>query len=895
LTGPYERDSGVHDETPCNTTITENFTAANTGTGPSVDVCEAMSWIAVYTAQLNSGTFLGQMLVEWPTSESTSSFDGGELSILELDRWDWDVMHHEYGHYVMESFNIDDNPGGSHSSANCLSDARSDKSEGIRLAWGEGWPTYFGTVGQEVLGLASLNVPRVGDVRYQDTEDINVNYSLESQGTPEGEDNEAAVQRLFWDLHDAASDGRDTVDADQQTLFNIVNAADPDHLSGAWAAIRATLSNTDQLAYGEVAADHGVGPTLVSPTQGTIVSPSSNNSFNWDRAVGCSSNFDGDSFSLRFFRADNAAPILSIPVGNTTSTSLSLAQFQTLVAATHNVYWAVEGSNTSSPTTGPYLGESFTITVNRPPVAEAGNDITAECTSPTTTPVQLNGTASSDPDGDTITWSWSASGVSFDNPNSSTPTGQFPMGTTVVTLTVSDGIESDTDQVSVTVDDTTPPVVGCPTDITIECNDHCQGGGVPSDDPQLVAFFRRVLGDGRLRYGSGAHRRSSACFPLGTTTVTFTACDHHTNCASCSADVRVVDTTPPEVAVELNRDVLWPPNHRLVTISAAVTVTDVCDPNPTFVLTSITSNEPDNGLGDGDTVNDIQGDDLGTADIEFLLRSERSGRGNGRLYTILYTASDQSGNTAQDTVYVRVPHDRSGEVISSAGFQPLGKALEPGRARFQLVVLAGPQLDATTIDAHNAYLGNTEGAIRPVQYRHGDLNGDRLQDLQLFYDVAATEKLRSISGESPVGMHYVAGGVDYLAPDIFDLGEPMVFAELPASDESPPAVAANDAAGAENPKDAAPAGSSGSKEPERAESSSGSSFRLATAGMVHIDVFDVTGRKVRSLVNAPMDAGEHRLVWDGRDHAGRRAASGMYFYRIEGPGLSTVKRVRIIR
>ena len=54
----------------------------------------------------------------------------------------------------------------------------------------------------------------------------------------------------------------------------------------------------------------------------------------------------------------------------------------------------------SNPNTGPYLGENFAITVNTPPVANAGSDQTVECTSPTTTAVTLNGTLSSDPDGD---------------------------------------------------------------------------------------------------------------------------------------------------------------------------------------------------------------------------------------------------------------------------------------------------------------------------------------------------------------------------------------------------------------------------------------------------------------------------------------------------------------
>jgi hypothetical protein len=96
----------------------------------------------------------------------------------------------------------------------------------------------------------------------------------------------------------------------------------------------------------------------------------------------------------------------------------------------------------------------------------------------------------------------------------------------------------------------------------------------------------------------------------------------------------------------------------MVTINAAVAVSDICDPAASFVLTSITSNEPDNGTGDGDKPNDIQGAAYGTADTSFQLRSERSGRGTGRIYTITYTASDKSGNTTPIHLEVRVPHDQ---------------------------------------------------------------------------------------------------------------------------------------------------------------------------------------------------------------------------------------------
>ena len=89
--------------------------------------------------------------------------------------------------------------------------------------------------------------------------------------------------------------------------------------------------------------------------------------------------------------------------------------------------------------------------------------------------------------------------------------------------------------------------------------------------------------------------------------VTLTITDLAGRSSSCDAEVNVMDETQPSITVTLNRTVLWPPNHKLVDIAATVELTDNCDPNPTFVLTSITSDEPDNELGDGDKSSDIQG------------------------------------------------------------------------------------------------------------------------------------------------------------------------------------------------------------------------------------------------------------------------------------------------
>ena len=119
------------------------------------------------------------------------------------------------------------------------------------------------------------------------------------------------------------------------------------------------------------------------------------------------------------------------------------------------------------------------------------------------------------------------------------------------------------------------------------------------------------------------------------------------------------DNSPPTLSISLSPQLLWPPNHQMVEIKATISVKDDVDPHPTVRLVSITSSEPDNGLGDGDTPGDIQQAQPGTDDRQFLLRAERSGTGPGRTYRVTYEARDVAGNTVKVATEVTVPHNRS--------------------------------------------------------------------------------------------------------------------------------------------------------------------------------------------------------------------------------------------
>ena len=57
-------------------------------------------------------------------------------------------------------------------------------------------------------------------------------------------------------------------------------------------------------------------------------------------------------------------------------------------------------------------------------------------------------------------------------------------------------------------------------------------------------------------------------------------------------------------------------------------------------------------------------------------------------------------------------------------------------------------------------------------------------------------------------------------------------------------------------------------------------FSLSQSGIVTIDIFNIRGQKVRTLVNSEYAAGEHSIVWDGRDKQGREVAGGVYLYQL---------------
>ncbi|RPH56606.1 MAG: T9SS C-terminal target domain-containing protein, partial [Acidobacteria bacterium] len=357
---------------------------------------------------------------------------------------------------------------------------------------------------------------------------------------------------------------------------------------------------------------------------------------------------------------------------------------------------------------------------------------------------------------------------------------------------------------------------------------------------------------------------------------------------------------------------LWPPNHKLAEVCATVEVTDICDPEPTYVLSSITSDEPDNDFGDGNTVDDIQDEELGTPDTCYLLRSERQGIEDGRVYTIIYCASDESGNTACDTFYVRVPHDQSAGAASSAGYIADGRGFASDADQFAVIVPSTGGLDAASLDRSRLYIGNTAGVALALSVRVVELNSDGRPDLAVFFSTESALEIigasadpqdlgsslaplgrKPLRDDGPLGLHFVSPtGVDYLVADLFALGPPVPMPDVWLEDPPVPFSQPGD----DEPGVGAGRGTGfTSIHPNPFNPQVTVDFALSNGGLVRIAVYDVRGALVRRLTDGILPPGDHSVTWNGVDERGGTAASGIYFVRLIAGSYSETRKIVMLK
>jgi hypothetical protein len=284
--------------------------------------------------------------------------------------------------------------------------------------------------------------------------------------------------------------------------------------------------------------------------------------------------------------------------------------------------------------------------------------------------VPLIGSNSYDPDNEAMLFIWSqmdGPNAIIDNPTSADTTFQAPSvgrGGAILTfqLRVDDGWCQSAALVSVSVEN----VIHCPRanagdDVTVAEGIVVMLDGNRSVDPDsdaLTYWWHQISGptvnlsDSTIVNPTFTAPRVDA----GGETLLFGLVVSDGLCESDLAEVAVTvknsDAPPLCEIARANPVILWPPTHKLMTVEIA----GISDPDndPVMIhIIGVTQDEPMVGLGDGDTSPDAV-----ITEGKLLLRAERSGTGNGRVYVVTFEATDNGGESCVGKVRVTVPHDR---------------------------------------------------------------------------------------------------------------------------------------------------------------------------------------------------------------------------------------------
>ena len=261
--------------------------------------------------------------------------------------------------------------------------------------------------------------------------------------------------------------------------------------------------------------------------------------------------------------------------------------------------------------------------VNEPPVADAGDDQSIECDGSELYTVNLDGSSSSDPDSDPLTYTWRLNGNIIAGP-SADPTAvvQLSLGHHEIELTVEDTYgETDADIVVVSIEDTTPPTFTVPENITIVKTADCTydasvsiTGDVTDEndacDTDLEATYDDVISDGE-------------CVGEEIITRTWTLTDDSGNTTSIVQIITAEDQTPPTLQV---------PDDEIICMDAM----------PEY----LTGTWTDNCSAGGEV----------TATGEWYSETDCT-----TTYAYLFYVTDDCGNEAMETVYIT----RETEVFSN--------------------------------------------------------------------------------------------------------------------------------------------------------------------------------------------------------------------------------------
>ena len=241
-----------------------------------------------------------------------------------------------------------------------------------------------------------------------------------------------------------------------------------------------------------------------------------------------------------------------------------------------------------------------------------------------------------------------------------TPNANY-FGSDSFTYTIDDGNGgSDTATVSVTVTSVNDLPIANPDNYAMNQDTtlNVAAPGVLANDSDLEGPMQAVLnvdaahGDLTLN-ADGSFTYEPDPGYAGTDSFTYHVYDDTDSSNVVTVTINIADTQPPTITASVDVNTLWPPNHQMVDVGLHISATDNTGTATTSFV--VLSDEDDGDSSD--------------ASGSLLLRAERLGTGDGRVYLIVITSTDAFSNTSTKCLAVVVPKSQSAKDIASVNTQ----------------------------------------------------------------------------------------------------------------------------------------------------------------------------------------------------------------------------------
>lgn len=351
------------------TTIINMAVDMSTNLGKAFQITQAAMTARNFAREMMNGNTPSEVKIEFTNDDGCSYspiFNTIYITQANKSRYglyaysSWDVIMHEYGHHVQEDINITDSPGGSHTITGNNADDRDNKDEGIKLAWGESWPTVFGIIAQKYYIDELSNITAVGDDAYSSYN--GAQYDLDNSTDAFGEACEGAIISVLWKIFDENFGTEQNTES--QTDEGGISFGFHEWWDVTTSGEAKTFSefiNDFYLSYpnyidemGELLSRYKMAPSAVFEAETELSSTPP--TFSWN-AQGGSEKFPNNSFSIIIYNDDFSEYILT---PTTTVTNLTLSSTiwnQVLNMSGTTIHVGVVGCQTNSPSTGPYISE----------------------------------------------------------------------------------------------------------------------------------------------------------------------------------------------------------------------------------------------------------------------------------------------------------------------------------------------------------------------------------------------------------------------------------------------------------------------------------------------------------------------------------------------------------